>query len=229
VEGARPDSFQPVRINHESVTEWYKDDESYFLTGKRVTVDYPSFEIINEAISCDKEHVYITKSDVTGGLSRNKVLVTKASRPIGTSKSLGPNYAQIGNSILLSNWKTDFSLLPFIKIDSVSAIDERRIVVNGQLVSDGVLLPNFNVSAFVNLDRDHIRDNQNVYYNNQKIEGADAATFEVPYENYSKDKNHVYYKGAVLQEARPSSFVLQYNTGIATDGQHQYKDGVRIK
>ncbi len=229
VEGAHPDSYEPIRINNKLSGDWYKDDRAFYLTGKQVLTDYHSFEIVNETISADKNYVYVIKPESITGLSRNKVLVQQAKRPSGECKALNANYAKIGNAIILSNWKTDFAMLSFETIDSVSVIDERRIIVNGQLLSDGVLLPDFDVNSFVNLDRDHIRDSKYVYYNSKKIEGADAATFEVPYEDYSKDKNHVYFKGMVLAGVNPSSFTYQYNTGIATDGQHQYKDGVKIK
>lgn len=228
VQGAHPDSYQPILINNKISVDWYKDHSAYFLNGRQVLTDYLSFEIVNETLAADKNHVYVIKPESISSLARNKVLTQRAKRPSGQCKALNANYAKIGNTIVLSNWKTEFAMLPFEKIDSVSAIDERRIIVDGQLISDGVLLPDFNANSFVNLDRDYIRDSKNVYYNSQKIEGADPATFEVPYEDYSKDKNHVYYKGVVLPEARPNSFVLQYNTGIATDGQHQYKDGVKM-
>jgi hypothetical protein len=117
-------------------------------------------------------------------------VLKKAAHPDGLPKVISENYVQFGNTLVLSNWKVDFSMLTFDKIESIKIIDERNLVVNTDiLVSDGERIEGVDIASLEIVNRDFIKDKQQVFYDRKKITGADATTFTPVYEQYSKDKN----------------------------------------
>lgn len=224
IEGADPQSYRLYKEGSSAYYQyWYQDLHSFYIEGKKLNVDGKTFVRINTTLAFDTNYVYAIITNDT-----NTEVVQKLKRPDGEAQSISENYVRIGNKVLHSNWKNPFSIVEFNYIDSVRLLNERTLVVNGQLIRDGLLIPGADVATWQELGRDHFKDKMSIYFDNLKIEGADPLTFEVVFEDYGKDKRNVFYKNKILSGAKASSFMYQYNTGIATDGELLFKDGVVI-
>jgi hypothetical protein len=230
VEGADPKTYQPYVLPADTYNQgWCRDDQAYYLHGVKVEVDRKTFQRLNSSLAIDSLNVYIIKTD--SDLVPGKQLIKKASNPGGEVHAITETYAQVGHTLILANWKTDFRMLAFPKIDSIHVLTERILVVNNQLVADGRVIEGFDPSTFQELSRNHFKDKDRVYYEGIQITGADPDTFEVLREEYAKDHRAAYYQERVLPEVNPASFRTDYenNTLIATDGILKFKEGVLVK
>lgn len=228
---ADPASFRPMDEKENSyITSWFKDDRSYFFQGHKIDVDYATFEKINKRLMVDAWSVYaLVNRESSAGYNETLQVVKMMGRPTGMVKSINDSYAQIGTTILLSNWKNEFASIIFEKIDSIQIIDERNLVVNNQFIADGTLLKEIDISTLTIIDRDYLKDQSSVYYESKKIELADSKSFEVVFEEYSKDNQHVFYKWAALPGVNPANVKYDYASATITDGKNFYKDGVLVK
>jgi len=230
IDTADPDSYEPFQLNVEFYYyRWGRDKNSYFLTGKKIDVDRNSFTILNRTLAVDTASIYsiiinsLQVIDTPGAIQ----VIRQAVKPAGALTVISENYLQVGNSIVLSSWKTDFALVPFDQIVSVSIIDERNIAVNETtLISDGELIEDIEISSFEVLNRDFMKDKSHVFYDRKIIRPANPKTFTPVYEDYSKDDKGVFYQNKLLDGANPVSFTVDYATGIATDGKLNFKDGL---
>lgn len=233
VEGANPDTYQVFKLENETYSQqWAKDHQFVFLYGKKVDADGKTFVRINQSLAVDSLYLYTIVYDYnagSGSAEDNTKVIRKKERPTGAVESINDYYARIGNVIILSNWKNEFSQLNFQKIDTISALNERNIIVNTVLVSDGKLMPEVDVTSLEIIDRDFLKDKNAVYYDTEKIREAEPATFSTISEVYAKDQLHVFYKTQLLLNANPASFTVNYATGIASDGKLSFKDGVLVK
>ncbi len=233
IEGANPKTYHRFDTGVEDWNRyWGRDDAHYFYLDKIVDADYHSFKRINNSIAIDTNSVYaIINKQVSDSLKVTEIqeVVRKVAIPQGTAKAINGDYALIGNAIILSNWKTEFVLIPFTHIDSMRVIDERNIVVNNQLISDGKLYPEIDVVTFTILQRDYFKDKNQVYFDGQRIEHADPKTFEILNEDYSKDNQHVFYKNQKVEQASPATFTYDFATGLGTDGNKKFKEGKLTK
>ncbi|GCC49843.1 hypothetical protein SanaruYs_00570 [Chryseotalea sanaruensis] len=233
IEDANPKTYKPLTLEKETYGQrWGKDEKAVFLYGKKIDADGKTFVRLNQSLAMDNTYLYAIVDDYTatsGTAEDNTSVVRKNERPAGEAEALNDYYTRIGNTIILSNWKNPFSLLNFDKIGAINVIDERNVVINNTLISDGKLLPAVDVATLVIVDRDYLKDENAVYYDTDKISEADPSTFSAITEFYAKDRQHVFYKTHVLAGADPSSFTVNYATGIGTDGKLSFKDGLLIK
>ena len=230
VEGADPKTYRPYTLSTDQYAQaWYRDDHSFFVEGEKVNVDVKTFQRINHSLGIDSQSVYsIVKNELISS-GPGAVMVTKqAANPGGIIHALSANYGRVGNSIILSNWKNDFALLTFTTIDSVVVINERNLSVDGVLVSDGKIVPDFNVRTFEEIDRDHFKDKAHVYYDGSRMSDADVNTFKVLSEDYAKDAKYAFYKNKILKGVNAATFTFAFNTQIASDGNLSFKDGELI-
>jgi hypothetical protein len=234
IDGADAESyevFKPVK-DEWNYYQWGRDKNSIYLNGHQLEVDRNTFTVLNATIALDSANVYIVQRDYDqiGGARAEVRVLKKAANPGGIPSVISENYVQFANALVLSNWKVDFSLLTFNKIESIKAMDERNVIVNHTiLVSDGERIDNVDIPSLEILNRDFIKDKQQVFYDRKKITGADAASFVIVFEEYSKDKTHVFYKNQILKSANPVSFTYDFATRVASDGKLRFKDGVEIE
>jgi len=222
------ETYKPVKQEW-SYYAWGRDKHAIFLNGNKLDVDRATFTVLNATLASDSANIYIIYRDYNqvGGVRAEVQVLKKAAHPGAVPRVISENYVQFENTLVLSNWKVDFSILTFDKIDSIQVIDERNVVVNGQvLVSDGERIDGVDIASLEILNRDFIKDKQQVYYDRKKMAEADAATFTPVYEDYSKDKTHVFYKAQILKDANPATFRFDYTINMATDGKLKFKDGV---
>lgn len=229
IEGANPKTYHLFDTGVDSWNRyWNRDDGHYFYIDRMIDADYNTFKRINNTLAIDTNSIYvITSENPSDGLQSKNIQAAakKHINPQGEVKVLNGDYALIGHSVVLSNWKTEFAIIPFHSIDTMRVIDERNIIVNNQLISDGKVYDKIDVATFKAFHRDYFNDKNNVYYDGQQIEGANVETFEVVFEEYSKDGQHVYYKTEIVAKASPTSFKYDYATGKGKDGDLNFKDG----
>lgn len=232
VQGADPKTYQPYSLPNEASGQvWHRDHQSVFLYGKKIEVDGKTFARINQALAYDSLFLYVITTNylaASGTLEDNTKVIRINEKRTAKPEAINNSYARMGNKVLLSNWKIDFVMVSFDAIESIQIVDERNIIVNKKLVSDGKLMPEVDVVSLQIIDRDFLKDKNTVYYDKELIPNADAASFEVISEFYSKDKQHVFYKNTLLPNANPKSFTIDYGTNIATDGKISFKDGVIV-
>ncbi len=232
VTGADPKTYQPFTVENETSGQiWHRDQQSVFLYGKKIEADGKTFARINETLAYDSLSLYSIVTNYQSGVGTaedNTQVIRVNQKPTGIPVAINQNYARMGNTVLLSNWKTDFSMLPFTSIDSVQVINERNLIINQQLVRDGKLIPKVDVTSVQIIDRDFLKDKNAVFYDSELIPEADPTTIEVISEFYSKDNRHVFYKTSLLPNANPKSFTIDYGTNVASDGKISFKDGKMI-
>ena len=228
VEGADPATYQPLPIlNDRYYHYWYADATSIFLDGKKVDADRATFVRLSASLATDASYIYsIEPADTLEvGKPGATQLVRRGQRPAGEVAVISENYARLGHSIAHSGWKNRFALLAFENINSIRIVDERNIIVDGILVSDGKKIEGIDEASLEIIDRDFFKDKNSVYYNTEKIPLANPTSFEEVYEEYSKDNQQVFYKREVLKGANPTTFTYNYASGIATDGKLSFKAG----
>jgi hypothetical protein len=227
--GADPKTYQPYKLPQETYNQvWGKDDQSVFLYGKKIDVDGKTFKRINQSLGYDSLHFYAIVYH--SGIAEESTHVLKKERnPDSQVESINDFYARANNTIIHSNWKNEFSAVRFESIDTVTVIDERNIVVNQVLVSDGKRMDAADVSTLEIVSYDFMKDKSRVYFDTQEIAGAEPNTFSHVYEYYSKDARHVYYKTGILPDINPPKLSVAHNDNSITDGRVTYKNGERVK
>lgn len=227
--GADPKTYQPYKLAKETYNQiWGRDEKSVFLYGKRVDVDGKTFQRINQSLGYDSLNFYAIVYH--SGMAEDNTQVLKKDRnPGGLIESINDFYARTGNTIIHSNWKNEFSAVAFESIDTVSVVDERNIIVNQVLVSDGKRMNDVDVATLEIITYDFMKDKSRVYFDTQEITDADPNTFSYVYEYYSKDAKHVYYKTKILPDVNPQKVSINRSENSITDGQVTYKNGERIK
>lgn len=230
---ADPESFKPYKLPQENYNQqWARDNKAIYLYGRKVNVDAKTFMRINQSFAADSQAIYAIVYDnrlQTGTGETNTNVVRQAQRPLGNPESINDFYVRFGNTLMHSSWKNPFSSIEFDVIDTITLINERNIVVNNVLISDGKTMKGVDVNTVEIINRDLIKDKTNVYFDKEKIEGADASTIVSVSEFYSKDKNSVYYKTKRLNGTTPATFTINYATNVASDGKHSFKDGVALE
>jgi len=141
---------------------------------------------------------------------------------------INSNYALIGNTLILSNWKNEFNTIAFDKIEFLRVLDERTITINKILIHDGKVFPDADVESFVVLRRDYFKDKNSAYYDGQLIGNARASSFEVLSDDYSRDSENVFFKTNQLSGVVAKDFKYDYPTNLGTDGRNTFRDGKLI-
>lgn len=165
------EAYKPVKQEW-NYFSWGRDKNSIFLNGNKLDVDRTTFNVLNASIAIDSANLYIIQRDYNqvGGARAEVQVLKKAANPGGQPLVISENYAQFGNALVLSNWKVDFSLLTFDKIESIKIIDERNLVVNTDiLVSDGERIDSVDIASLEILNRDFMKDKQQVFYDRKKL------------------------------------------------------------
>jgi hypothetical protein len=227
VAGADPTTYQryPLPIKGD-YTNWGVDKNSFFLEGQRVAVDRATFRILNRTLAVDTAAVYA----ILRPTETMRVEIKSHRRPAGTATVLNELYAQIGQTLVHSSWRTPYSEIAFEAIRDLQWLNAENVIVNGKhFVQLGESVANVDVASVEIIDHDFMKDQQRVFFRAKEIPGADPATFTIVFEYYSRDKNFVYFQNQKLEGAVPSTFVYQFNTGLGTDGTRYYRDGVPVE
>ncbi len=210
---------------------WARDDTHYYYLDKKIDADYLSFRRINQTLAIDTNSVFAIidmQLEDSGRVTQVREVILKSKIPKGSTTTIYSNYALIGNTVILSNWKNEFAMIPFSNIITQQILDDRNIVINGQLISDGKLYPEIDVTTFTVLHRDYFKDKSKVYFGGEVIDSAEPETFEILSDDYAKDSQAVFYKNQKVEGASASGFSYDYATGLGYDGTKKFKEGKLI-
>lgn len=233
ITGADPKTYKPYTLPDETYNQrWGRDHQSVFLYGKKVDVDGKTFVRINQTLAVDSLAVYAVVTDYNTGSGMaedNTRVVRVGDNSGGTYKAINEHYARFGNTIAISNWKTDFTTVSFEKIDTIKIVDERNLVVNNVVVSDGKRLDGVDAASLDIVGRDHLKDKTSVYFDGQKLPGADPETFTLIDEYHSKDKQRVFFKAQLLPNLNAQKATMNFATNTISDGVLSFKEGVLVE
>ena len=70
----------------------------------------------------------------------------------------------------------------------------------------------------------YVTDGHNIFISGIKVEGADAASFEILGDGYARDKHNAYYKRSIIVGAKAASFVA-FNKFYSKDESRAYYQG----
>lgn len=164
----------------------------------------------------DKEYVYYL-----GYHPRNTPIVRTHIADYDTFETVNADYARdkvqvyFHDTILVGADPTSFRELNYYY-----ARDDKHVFY------EDIIVCNFSRSFRV-IDKKYITDGTYVYYEADKLEIADLATFNVMcYQGWAKDKNRVYYEKSVIQGADPMTFEMT-TYGFSRDKEHVF-DGPQI-
>lgn len=121
-------------------------------------------------------------------------------------------------------------------IESSSESNLNYISKDGAYLTDGKqvyniygrIIPEANPKTFISCSTAYSKDDKNVYYGTDIIEGADTSTFKALKWHYAIDKYNAYYKGIHLCAASNFSTYRSAN-GYASDGNVIFYNGKEIE
>ncbi len=109
---------------------------------------------------------------------------------------------------------------------AVSPMHSERTATEGKGKRKSNLLADLGMGTTVSADYE-VR-NGSVYYEGNKVENADAATFSALKAGYAKDKRHAYYMGRVISGALGGVHFEYISDDYATDQFHTYFKGKEV-
>lgn len=206
--------------------EYGKDDKNAFHIGKVVkNVDLSSFEVIYYDYAGDKNNIFFQDSiienadyksfkkvDYLFSKDKNKVYfeskIIENADPASfeTFSSTYKNYSRDKDHVFFENAIVEgadpetFEMF----IGSDYWIDKDHVFINGMMLenSDARTFEYFHDLS------SYCRDKNNVYYNN-KITGADRASFRIIGNGLAIDKNHVYSSGQISDQYDVKTFNIK--------------------
>ena len=150
---------------------------------------------------------------------------------LGTFKVLNDKYAKDVKNVYFSGNKSfeDVDAGTFEVLPADYSKDENNVYSpeNGWIQR----VNGANPKTIKVLNQFYLKDDKNVFFNDEKILGADANSFiALDKENgYAKDKNSVYYFGQKVEGANPKTFEVISDGEYSKDDKNVYASGEVIK
>ena len=150
---------------------------------------------------------------------------------LGTFKVLNDKYAKDVKNVYFSGNKSfeDVDAGTFEVLPADYSKDENNVYSpeNGWIQR----VNGANPKTIKVLNQFYLKDDKNVFFNDEKILGADANSFiALDKENgYAKDKNSVYYFGQKVEGANPKTFEVISDGEYSKDDKNVYASGEIIK
>ncbi|MGL6073536.1 MAG: DKNYY domain-containing protein [Fimbriiglobus sp.] len=184
---------------------WSKDQKNVFCAGRKMAkADVTSFQVLNDLYAKDANHGYYL-----GGII--KEADATSFEVLDDGECVREHHNSFGDHV-----RTDRSLAGF-------AADEKNVFHYVMTIGKPCILKKAHRKSFEVLGYGFGRDQQNVYFEKSRLQGADAPTFEVIPPHWGKDKKSVYYGETRLPSADPQSFVvLSSHDYLAEDATHYY-------
>lgn len=192
IKNANPTSYSYYDI------DWAKDDKNYYYRNQKVPVDFKSFEHLNQHYSVDKDSCY-------AHINGNFYTITQANKE-SFDILKDSYYAYDANTIFYLNYPENASE------------DSAITAVKASTTKDAVLL-----------SQEYLKCNDQIYFVGKPLKNVDAQNFEVIGRWYGKDKTNVYYKDQLLPEADAATFSLQEEGYGVKDKFGTYREGMLEK
>lgn len=198
-----------IKTNNEV---YYKYAEGKDFQFKVENVDLGTFKVLNDKYAKDVKNVYFS-----GNKSFEDV-------DAGTFEVLPADYSKDKNNVYSpeNGWiqRINGANPKTIKVlNQFYLKDDKNVFFNDKKIL-GV-----DANSFIALDKEngYAKDKNTVYYFGQKVEGANAKTFEVISDGeYSKDDKNVYASGEIIKGADPKTFREFSETSYSRDKNNLY-------
>ncbi|QQT25914.1 DKNYY domain-containing protein [Sphingobacterium spiritivorum] len=181
--------------------QWAKDKNRYFYNYEPLEVDYSTYRIINKSFSTDKNTLYI-----------NENRLVKATKYVpAVIDSLTEHYILLNHNTLLY-YVSQLVEQPIQNSKDIRVLHNNVLCIDSKVVVDGNLFHPNEADAssfeilFISSSFFVAKDKNKVYYQEEIINGADAATYQNLYLAIGKDKDHVYSGATIVNVPDPSSF-----------------------
>ncbi len=191
VEGADPDTFYQYDMN------WGRDSSNHFYRYQLLSVDYQTFEIVNNYFAVDQNQVYLYYTDlfeIADDITRDSF------------QKIDDLYVCDSQYIFfLLDWLNGEELnklirLPYSSLNEVTVYNETYLKIDDRFYYRGQVIEGLIDEDIQVLSEEYIKDRNHVYYQNKLIDGADAESFHFDENVFSyRDKNHLYREDSIWQ------------------------------
>lgn len=214
---ADPKTYIPLAAPNQ---QWAKDKSRYFYNNEPLDVDYATYSIINKSFSADKNTLYINE---------NRLIKPTKYVPISID-SLTNRYILLNHNTLLfyagqlAEQQIQNSKDVRVLHNNVVCID-KKVIVDGNLFHPNEADASSFEILFLSTSFFVAKDKNKVYYQEEIIDGADAATYQNLYLAIGKDKDHVYSGADIVHVPDPASFhkINDKNFDFADNKGNQFK------
>lgn len=218
LEGADPETY-----SESEDWDWGKDAENWFYGYKMIAVDYESFTPVNKFFCKDDNRVYLRKSFD---------LIPCAIDP-KTFEIINERYVADENYIYdFVEWsdgeeENQLNKFSYQSLKDIEFSHKDYVYFDNAVLYDGVLIEDANRKDFKVLEsatHAYAKNKQHVFYDGQKIVGADVESFKLyDYDQYARDKNGVYHWGVEMKDADVATFeAIEKDGWVYRDKNHTY-------
>lgn len=203
--------------------EEHRESQTYYTTKRKKistveNADPGTFELLGSGYAKDSAQAFFETNSFSVA-------------DIGSLKSIDRNFVKDdirayfnGKPVVGSDGKT------FEVIESRYAKDRNNAYYYGYAseVKNNIYMLPCNVATFQVLSYPFAKDNTKVFYENEKINGANASTFRTLNHGFSKDKDAVFFYTKKITNADAASFEVFKENDLYTDGVYYAKDNNNI-
>ncbi|ERJ57632.1 DKNYY domain-containing protein [Sphingobacterium paucimobilis] len=201
IDQADPVSFQRLSSPYSSFA---KDKQHYYYRNSPINVDYSSFEFLNERFMKDKEGIYLINSNGFLNVSKS---VDKAEAVNKEYILVNGNklwyYQPFQKRGIIEN-EIPGTSLPIEVIDDDLLKTQTTVFVFGELIPYAD--PKSLQVLFKTNNELIAKDKNYVYYNLRRIPGADSKTYQLLEGRVGKDNNAVYFEDQKLDISDVAGF-----------------------
>lgn len=171
------------------LSERYARDRKYvYEYGRKLEFLNPgNFQYYNDSVVRDNDYVYVE------GAMRYDI-------DVATFEHLGGNYFKDKNNAYYNGVVITANARTFGYINYDFARDKYYVYFHGSIVSGA------DPNTAEGLNEYYLQDVYGAFYENQKINGVEMASFEIIDKEYARDRNYVYFLGYILEGADPNTF-----------------------
>ncbi|MEM9326957.1 MAG: DKNYY domain-containing protein [Bacteroidota bacterium] len=188
VETADPATFQQYDLY------WSKDAQRHFYNHEAISVDYATFEIINDTFAKDKGQIYLHYQGRFEAIAGDAEHFVKMDRYHARDSS----HVFFFLTYLRGEQQETLKQVLFQDASTLRIVEESYLFADDAVYYRGTPLLQANAEQMVILSETYAKDDQRVYYQDIEVEGADAATFDFDDKQFVyRDKRHRYRDGKV--------------------------------
>lgn len=220
VKQADPATFQD--LGKHGTNCWAMDQKHIFLNYKVFNADRPSFEIINDLFSKDKNHLFMNDFKLSYHVKVNADEI----------KLLNPHYIRTNSHIYFFDGRPNAPVcFPIKDIASIELFDSNRNIIkaDGKLFIKGLWYEDKELNV-PNLKyvggSSYFSDGNYIYYCTWNYDqmykvSSEVDSFEV-INGFGKDSKHIYHRYNIIEDADPATFRYDEKTDELYDSKNQF-------
>lgn len=218
IKGADPKTFVYLDFN------WAKDNKHHFYNYEPLTVDFETFDVLNNNFCRDKDTLYVIKQDGIDATSINPTTVKK----INDSYIYDQEYIYDFEQWIDGQKVNQHFSFPYKDFSSVKVVEEKYLFIDEKVFYDNEEMTSIDFSSFEIMEATgYSKDKKQVYFLGKIIVDADPSTFSLfNYQLYAKDDKHVFWNGEIIENANATTFKqVGDDTFLYKDKNHKYRGG----